>query len=59
MKKLLVNFIRDEEGASAAEYAILLGVIGALLAAAATALSGAISGAINGAATVINSNPVQ
>jgi Flp pilus assembly pilin Flp len=41
---------KKEEGASAAEYALLLGLICIAIAAAVTALSGSISGAINAAA---------
>ncbi|MGV3512812.1 MAG: Flp family type IVb pilin [Novosphingobium sp.] len=33
MTKFFANFLRDESGASAAEYVILTGVMGALIAA--------------------------
>lgn len=54
MTNFLKNFVRDESGASAAEYALLLVVIGIAIIAAATALSGAIAGAMNRTATTIN-----
>lgn len=43
------NFLRDESGASAAEYALILAVIGVAVGVAALALGGAISGAMNDA----------
>ena len=55
MKKL-INMLRNTRGASAAEYALILAIIGAAIAVAAIALSGAISGAMNDATTCINSN---
>ena len=54
----LVAFLRDESGASAAEYALILAIVGIGIVAAATALGGAISGAMNNAANTINTaNP--
>lgn len=53
MKKFLNNFLRDESGASAAEYALILAIIGVGLAAAALALSIQIQGAMNDAADEI------
>jgi len=47
------SFLRDESGASAAEYVLILAIIGGGIVLAATALSGAISSALNGAATTI------
>ena len=52
----LIKMIRNTRGASAAEYALILAIIGAAIAVAAIALSGAISGAMNDATTCINSN---
>ncbi len=51
---MIKNFLRDESGASAAEYALILAVVGAGIAAAAFALGGAITTAITGATTEIN-----
>ena len=53
--KTFVRMIRDESGASAAEYALILAVIGAVLVLAAIGLSNAIGGAMNSAAETINS----
>jgi pilus assembly protein Flp/PilA len=36
-----INMLRDKRGASAAEYALILAIIGAAIAVAALALSGA------------------
>ena len=43
----LKSFFRDESGASAAEYALLLAIIGGGIALAATHLGSAISAAMN------------
>jgi pilus assembly protein Flp/PilA len=48
------TFLRDESGASAAEYALILAVVGAGIALAAFQLGGAISTSINGATTKVN-----
>jgi pilus assembly protein Flp/PilA len=56
MKKLLVKFIRDEEGAAAAEYALILAVLVLGIAAAAVTLGTNVSTAISNAAAKI-SNP--
>jgi pilus assembly protein Flp/PilA len=50
------KFLADQSGASAAEYALILAIVGSGIAVAALFLGGAISGAINGAATCI-ANP--
>ena len=55
MTKLLRNFVCDESGAAAAEYALILAIVGAGIATAAFALGGAISGAMTDATTCINS----
>lgn len=47
------SFIRDESGAAAAEYALILAIVGAGIAFAAGALGTAISKAINTATTTI------
>ena len=51
--KIISDFIGNESGASAAEYALILAIVGAGIAAAAIFLGGAISTAINGAGTCI------
>jgi len=53
MKTLLKNFVADQSGASAAEYALILAVVGAGIAVAAAALGTAISTRIDSAATLI------
>ena len=47
MRNFLKSFIRDESGAAAAEYALILAIVGAGIAVAATQLGTAISSAIN------------
>jgi len=49
-----VAYLSDESGASAAEYALILAIVGTGIAAAAFALRGAVSGAINKAANCVN-----
>ena len=51
-----MRFWKDESGASAAEYALILAIVGVGITTAATGLKGAISGAMNNAATTINNN---
>jgi len=48
------TFLRDESGASAAEYALILAVVGAGIALAAFQLGGAISTSINAATDQVN-----
>ena len=52
--KTFINMLRDEAGASAAEYALILAIIGATIAVAAIALGGSISGAMSRAGHCIN-----
>lgn len=49
MIKFLKSFVTDESGASAAEYALILAVVGSAIAIAALALGGEIRDAIVGA----------
>ena len=49
-----VAFLKDESGASAAEYALILAIVGAGIAVAAGALGTAISTAVNNAAKSIS-----
>jgi pilus assembly protein Flp/PilA len=51
-----LDFLRDETAASAAEYALLLAIIGTGIAIAAIFLGGTISNAMNDAGKCIN-NP--
>lgn len=50
----LVTFLKEENGASAAEYALILAIVGAGIAAAALALGTSISTALNAAGTCIS-----
>lgn len=49
MVKFLKSFVADESGASAAEYALILAVVGAAIGTAALLLAGEIRDAIVGA----------
>ncbi len=51
--KTFINLLRDESGASAAEYALILAIVGAGIATAAFALGGAIKGAMTTASNCI------
>ena len=46
---MIKNFLRDESGASAAEYALILAIVGAAIATAMLALGGEIRDAVDGA----------
>lgn len=50
----IINFLNDESGASAAEYALILAIVGAGIALAVVGLGEAISGAVTDAATCIS-----
>ena len=54
MNTLLKNFVADEAGASAAEYALILGVVVVAIGVAAAALGTAVSNRITAATTSIN-----
>ena len=54
--KTFINMLRDDRGASAAEYALILAIIGAVIAIAALGLSNAIGNAMDQTAACIN-NP--
>ena len=51
--KTLIRFIKDEEGASMAEYALLLGLITVALATVITTFGTKISGTITNATTAM------
>ena len=53
MTNFLKNFARNENGAAAAEYALILAIVGTGIAAAALGLGGAIAAAIGDATTCI------
>jgi len=54
MKTFLKSFLRDETGASAAEYALILAIIGAGIAGAAFLLGEAITDAMETASDCID-----
>lgn len=51
--KTLINMLRDDSGASAAEYALILAIIGSAIALAAIGLGNAVSNSMNRAATCV------
>ncbi len=53
MKAFLKNFVADQSGASAAEYALILAIIGVGIATAAGLLGDAIEKSIKDATTAI------
>ncbi|API60605.1 pilus assembly protein [Tardibacter chloracetimidivorans] len=54
MKSFLKNLWNDESGASAAEYALILAVIGSVIAIAALGLAESIGGAMDNASACID-----
>lgn len=52
----LIRLIKDESGASAAEYALILAIVGSAVALAAITLGGAIANAMNDAANCISTD---
>ena len=53
MKTLIKNFVNDDSGASAAEYALILAVVGAGIAGAALLLGEAIDAEIDEATVLV------
>ena len=56
MKKF-IKMLKDVSGASAAEYALILAIVGTAIALAAVNLGTAIKGALDKATTTINNPP--
>jgi pilus assembly protein Flp/PilA len=54
MRKFVISYLSDESGAAAAEYALILAIVGGAIAAAAIFLGSAISTAIHSAATCVS-----
>jgi len=52
--KTFINLLTDESGASAAEYALILAIIGSVIAVAALGLGNAIGNRMDAAASCIN-----
>lgn len=57
MKKIMQKMLGDKAGASAAEYALILAVIGIGVVVAFQALQGSISDAVTDAATEMDARP--
>lgn len=57
MNGFLKEFIRDESGASAAEYALILAIVGVGIAGAAVYLRNTIVTAIEGAGDAVKASP--
>jgi pilus assembly protein Flp/PilA len=55
MVKFVKSFVMDESGASAAEYALILAVIGSVIVIAAFNLADSIGGALDRTATCLDS----
>ena len=53
--KTFIQMLKDESGASAAEYALILAIIGSVIAIAAIGLAKAVGSAMNNAASCIGS----
>ena len=51
---MIVNFLKDEEGASMAEYALLVGLIAVALIGAITAFRGSIIGTFTRVTNALN-----
>ena len=54
--RFMKDLWQDEDGASAAEYALILAIVGAGIAGAAIVLGGAIATAMNDASTCISTD---
>lgn len=52
--RTFLTMLRDQSGASAAEYALILAIVGSAIALAAVGLGKAVAGAMNNASTCIN-----
>jgi pilus assembly protein Flp/PilA len=53
--KTFISMMKDDSGAAAAEYALILAIVGGAIALAALALGNAVSNSINRAKNCINS----
>jgi len=52
--KTFIKMLKDQSGASAAEYALILAIVGTAIAAAAVTLGGSIGNAMTSAASCIS-----
>jgi len=53
MSKFVTSFLKDESGASAAEYVLILALVGLAIVIGAGALGGALNTAMNDTATCV------
>jgi pilus assembly protein Flp/PilA len=56
---IFAKLLKDQSGASAAEYALILAIIGAGIAVAAFALGGSISNAMSDAGSCLDAQPTS
>ena len=59
MLKFVKTFVSDESGASAAEYALILAIVGSAIAIAAITLGTVISNSMNSASNTIKTPPAS
>ena len=59
MLKFVKTFVSDESGASAAEYALILAIVGSAIAVAAITLGTVISNSMNKASNTIKTPPAS
>jgi pilus assembly protein Flp/PilA len=55
--RTLIRMLKDDSGAAAAEYALILAIVGAAIAVAAVTLGGAVATAMNDATDCIQNPP--
>lgn len=55
MRKFVTSFLRDDSGASAAEYALILAIVGSVIVLAALGLADSIGQAMDDAGSCIES----
>ena len=59
MTKFITSFLRDENGAAAAEYALILAIVGSAIALAAAGLGGAVETSITKATDNVNAGSAK
>ena len=52
-----INLLKNDSGAAAAEYALILAIVGAAIAIAALTLGSAVANSMNRASNCISANP--
>jgi pilus assembly protein Flp/PilA len=57
--KTFINMLKDQSGASAAEYALILAIIGAGIALAAFNLGGSITNALSNSGSCLDAQPTS